>query len=78
VPLLGQAPDPEMVALIEAWFQAPDLAAQQAKAADIHRRYYANPPFGNMGSYVWPIARRANVQGAMEAPFTVFWNMRKA
>jgi len=78
VPLLGQVPDPAMVALIEAWFQAPDLVAQQARAADIQRHYYANPPFGNMGSYVWPIARRSSVQGALEAPFTVFWNMRKA
>ena len=77
VPLLGQAPDAEMVALIEAWFQAPDLPAQQAKAADIQRRYYASPPFANLGSYVWPVAYRANVQGALEAPFTVFWNMKK-
>ncbi|MBL6457725.1 ABC transporter substrate-binding protein [Belnapia sp. T6] len=77
VPLLGQAPDPEMVALIEAWFQAPDFAAQKAGAEAIQRRYYANPPFAIMGSYVWPVAYRSNIQGALEAPFTVFWNLRK-
>jgi peptide/nickel transport system substrate-binding protein len=78
VPLLGQVPDPEMVALIEAWFQAPDLPLQRAAAEAIQRRYYANPPFAALGSYVWPVAFRSNLTGALESPFTVFWNLRRA
>jgi peptide/nickel transport system substrate-binding protein len=77
VPLLGQAPDPEMVALIESWFQAPELPAQKAAADAIQWRYYQNPPFAIMGSYVWPVGMRGNLAGALEAPFTVFWNLRR-
>jgi peptide/nickel transport system substrate-binding protein len=77
VPILGQAPDPEMVARVEAWFQAPDFAAQKAAADAIQRRYYEAPPFGIMGAYTWPVAFRSSVQDAQEAPFTVFWGSRK-
>jgi len=78
VPLLGQVPDPEMVALVEAWFQAPELPAQQAAAAAIQRRYYEAPPFATLGSYVWPVGFRATLTGVLPAPFTVFWNLRRA
>ena len=78
VPILGQAPDPEMVRRVEAWFQAPDVGTERSTADAIQRRYYEAPPFGIMGGYVWPVAFRSSVQDAQDAPFTVFWGVRKA
>ena len=36
------------------------------------------PTYAPLGQYNMPVAMRTNVSGNMEAPATVFWNVKKA
>ena len=36
------------------------------------------PTYVLLGQYNMPVAMRTNVSGNMEAPATVFWNVKKA
>ena len=78
IPLYGQAPDPAMEVLKDAWFDAPDLAAQKQIADRIQLRAFEVPPFLPLGQYFRPQAYRTALTGIVPSPYTVFWNARKA
>jgi peptide/nickel transport system substrate-binding protein len=63
IPLYGQAPDPEMEALKDAWFDAPDLAAQKQIADRMQLRALDAPPFLPLGEYYRPQAHRTALTG---------------
>ncbi len=58
----GWPTDPEMEALREAWFEAPDLAAQQKLCRDMQARFWQNPGYVPLGMYDQPMAYHANLQ----------------
>jgi peptide/nickel transport system substrate-binding protein len=78
IPLYGQAPDPEMEALKDAWFDASDLAAQKQVADRIQLHAFDAPPFLPLGQHYRPSAHRTALTGIVPSPYTVFWNARKA
>ena len=49
---------PELEALREAWFDAPDQAAQKAICADIQARFFENPTYLPLGAYYEATATR--------------------
>src|SRR6478672_3035999 len=74
----GWPTDPKIEALIDAWFKAPDLAAQKKLAADIQVEAYANEiPYVPTGQFVVPTAYRNNLEGIIIAPVVFLWNVEK-
>ena len=52
----GWPTDPEMEALRDQWFAAPDLAAQQKICRDMQARFWQNPSYVPLGMYDQPTA----------------------
>jgi peptide/nickel transport system substrate-binding protein len=74
----GWPTDPKIETLIDAWFKAPDLAAQKQLAADIQVEAYTNEiPFVPTGQFVVPTAYRKNLEGIIVAPVVFLWNVEK-
>ncbi|TQF84189.1 ABC transporter substrate-binding protein [Elioraea sp. Yellowstone] len=63
--------------LREAWFDAPDLAAQKRIAAEMQALAFQEVPYLPLGEYIQFTALRRNVQGMLKG-VPVFWNIRKA
>jgi peptide/nickel transport system substrate-binding protein len=68
---------PEMERLRAAWFEAPDLAAQQKICADMQRLAFQEVPFWPLGQTLAPTAYRKTLTGVVDG-FAVFWNVRRA
>ena len=62
--------------LIEAWLEAPDLAAQQKIAADIQSKALELVPYIPTGQYFYRTACRSDITGIIPGQF-VFWNVRR-
>jgi peptide/nickel transport system substrate-binding protein len=77
VPLSAVKSNPKIEALRDAWFDAPDLPAQQAIAAQIQVLALQEPPFIPLGQYFIPYAHRKDLTGFVAAPITAMWNVRK-
>jgi peptide/nickel transport system substrate-binding protein len=74
----GWPTDAKIEALIDAWFKAPDLAAQKKLAADIQVEAYTNEiPYVPTGQFVVPTAYRKNLDGIIIAPVVFLWNVEK-
>ena len=74
----GWPTDPKIEELIDAWFKAPDLAAQKKLAADIQVEAYTNDvPYVPTGQFVVPTAYRKNLEGIIIAPVVFLWNVEK-
>jgi peptide/nickel transport system substrate-binding protein len=52
---------PKLEALREAWFGAPDLAAQQRVAVAIQEQYFQDVPYIPLGQYLSATAYRRNL-----------------
>src|SRR5215472_6052936 len=74
----GWPSDEKLEALIDAWFKAPDLAAQKKLAAEIQVEAYTNDvPYIPTGQFVIPTAYRKNLEGIIIAPVVFLWNVEK-
>ena len=74
----GWPTDDKIEALVDAWFKAPDLAAQKRLVADIQIEAYANNvPYVPTGQFVVPTAYRNNLDGIIIAPVVFLWNVEK-
>jgi peptide/nickel transport system substrate-binding protein len=73
----GWPTSPRLVALREAWLDAPDLAAQRKIAEDIQRTVWDEVPYIPVGQWSLPIAYRATVTGILRSPYPTFWNVSK-
>lgn len=73
---IGWPDSPELENLRDAWFDAPDLAAQQAIARRIQAQAMQDVPMIPLGQYFLATAHRRSVSGIVQgAP--LFWNIRK-
>ncbi len=74
----GWPSDAKIEALTDAWFKAPDLAAQKKLAADIQVEAYTNEiPYVPTGQFIVPTAYRKNLEGIIVAPVVFLWNVEK-
>jgi peptide/nickel transport system substrate-binding protein len=64
-------------ALRSAWFEAPDLAAQQEICRQIQQVSLEEVPFYPLGNYIQPTAHRTSITGVLNG-FSTFWNVRPA
>jgi peptide/nickel transport system substrate-binding protein len=72
----GWPDDPKIEALREAWFNAPDLAAQKKIGVDIQLQAFENVPFYPLGVVQQPTAFRHDITGVPEG-FVIFWNVKR-
>jgi peptide/nickel transport system substrate-binding protein len=70
----GWPTDPTLENLRDAWFAAPDPAAQLALARQMQLRVFETVPFAPLGQYFQPTAYRKNVRGVLDG-FATFWNV---
>jgi peptide/nickel transport system substrate-binding protein len=68
---------PQLEALRDAWFDAPDLAAEQAIAREIQTVAMDELPYIPLGAYWTNTARRRTVTDRVPG-FAIFWNLKKA
>lgn len=68
---------PRLESLRDAWFDAPNLAAQQDIAADMQRAMFDEVPFIPVGAYYSNTALRRDLAGRVRG-FALFWNLRRA
>jgi peptide/nickel transport system substrate-binding protein len=68
---------PALERLRDAWFDAPELAAQQRVAADIQRQAFIDVPYIPAGQFLLATAYSDKLHDMVRG-FTVFWNLRKA
>jgi peptide/nickel transport system substrate-binding protein len=68
----------QMEALRNAWYDAPDLAAQQQIARQIQLLVWQDVPFIPIGQWFQPIARRSNLTGLLRGTMPIFWNVRRS
>jgi peptide/nickel transport system substrate-binding protein len=74
----GWPTDPKLEELIDAWFKAPDLAAQKKLADEIQIEAYTKEvPYVPTGQFVIPTAYRKNLDGIIIAPVVFLWNIEK-
>ena len=73
----GWPTDPEMEALRDHWFDAPDETAQRAICDDMQRLAFDHVPFYPVGQRFLPIAVRDSLQDIVKASYPVFWGVRK-
>jgi len=67
---------PRLEQLREAWFDAPDLAAQQRIARDIQATAFEEMPYLPLGQYKQATAYSTKLTGVLDG-FALFWNLRK-
>jgi len=73
----GWPSDPKIEELRDAWFDAPDLAAQKKIGAEIQLQAFENVPYYPLGLASQPTAFRQDITGVPEG-FVIFWNVRRS
>ena len=69
---------PRLEELREAWFEAPDLAAERRIAEDIQRTVWQEVPFIPLGQVLPPMAYRRSLAGVVKGGPALFWGVRRA
>jgi peptide/nickel transport system substrate-binding protein len=68
---------PEIERLREAWFDAPDLAAQQGVAKQIQETAFREVPYLPLGQYFQATAYRRGLTGVLKG-LPLFWNVQRS
>jgi peptide/nickel transport system substrate-binding protein len=74
----GWPDDPKLETLRQNWFDAPDLAAQQAICRDIQRQALEDVTYVPIGQYYQPVAFKKTLSASMLRAFPIFWNVKRA
>jgi len=68
---------PRLEELRDAWFEAPDLEAQQKLAREIQLTALDELPYIPVGAYMSMTSLRRNLTGRVPG-FALFWNLKRA
>jgi peptide/nickel transport system substrate-binding protein len=69
---------PRLEELREAWFEAPDLAAEKRIAEEMQRVVWQEVPFLPLGQVLPRMAYRRNLTGVVKGGPALFWGVRRA
>ncbi len=72
----GWCNSPKLEQLRDAWFQAPDMAAQKAIAVQIQEQAFQDVPYLPTGEYSQPTAYRKTLSGVLKG-LPLMWNIKK-
>jgi peptide/nickel transport system substrate-binding protein len=67
---------PKIEALRDAWFDAPNLPAQQAICVEIQKQVLMDVPYVPLGQYFTLMAFRKNLSGVLTG-LPMFWNVKR-
>jgi peptide/nickel transport system substrate-binding protein len=73
----GWPDDEDLEHLRTAWFDAPDLPAQKAIAAQVQVRALETLPCIPLGQLFQPTAFRSDITDIVKAAFPLFWGVRR-
>ena len=73
----GWSTSPELEKLRDAWFNAPDEAAQKAIGVSMQRQAFIDVPYVPLGLFYQPTAYNKNLTGMLKG-LPLFWNVRRA
>ncbi len=73
----GWPTNPDIEKLRNAWFDAPDLAAQQKICKQIQADAFREVPFIPVGQWVTPTGHRSNLTDFVKAGIMLFWNVKR-
>jgi peptide/nickel transport system substrate-binding protein len=73
----GWCVSPQLESLRGAWFEAPDVAAQQKICAQMQVQAMQDVPYWPLGQFFWPTAYRRDITGVLPG-FMTGWNVRRA
>ena len=74
---IGCPCDAQIEKLRDDFARTTDLARRKELAEALQVRLSEFPTYAPLGQFNMPVALRSNVSGNMEAPATVFWNVKK-
>lgn len=74
----GWPTSPDIERLREAWFDAPDLAAQQAVTRELQRVAVRDVPYLPLGQWSEPTLLRDDLTGLAKTSGPTFWGLRRA
>jgi peptide/nickel transport system substrate-binding protein len=69
---------PRLEELREAWFEAPDLAAEKRIAEEMQRVVWQEVPFLPLGQVLPRMAYRRSLTGVVKGGPALFWGVRRA
>jgi len=73
---VGWPTSERLEAMRRAWLVTPDMAGQEAIAADMQLRAFEDVPYVPLGQWVRPTAHAADLSGMLDG-FPLFWNLRR-
>jgi peptide/nickel transport system substrate-binding protein len=73
----GWPTNPKQQALLDSWFDAPDLAAQQQVCRQIQEVFWQAPSWAPLGMFYLPAAFRRTITDIPEG-FPLFYGVRRA
>jgi peptide/nickel transport system substrate-binding protein len=73
----GWPTEPKLEELRNAWFAAPDVAAQKSICAAMQAEAFTNPPYLPLGEYFQPTSHAKTVSGLLKG-LPLFWNVTKS
>lgn len=73
----GSYTSPRMEALRMAWFEAPDLAAQQAVCVEMQTLALQEVPYIPLGKFLFSTATQKNISGLRQG-FAMFWDVHRS
>ena len=73
----GWCVSPKLEELRNAWFDAPNAAAQKQACQDMQLQCMVDVPSMPLGQFIQPTAYRSSVTGVLNG-FATFWNVRPA
>lgn len=73
----GWCVSPQLESMRNAWFDAPNLEAQQKICQDMQRQALIDVPYWPLGRYFQPTAYRTDITGVLPG-FATFWNIKRA
>ncbi len=73
----GWPTSPKLEELRDAWFDAPDLAAQKSICDQIQHQVFTDVPYWPLGLYYQPTAYSTKLTGVLNG-FVMFWNVKRA
>ena len=73
---VGWPTNPTLAGLRAAWFDAPDMAAQQKICVDIQTEFLKDPPYLPLGQFFAATAYRKTFSNIPRGAFSLFWGIK--
>ncbi|MCX7372134.1 MAG: hypothetical protein NTW56_06845 [Alphaproteobacteria bacterium] len=70
--------DAGVEAAVQAWIEAPDATAQTAAMDRLQRLAWDTVPFASTGLFRLRTAFRRELEGMLQAPSPMLWDLRRA